>query len=82
VFIQKKSPGLAGEAKFVLCKLCGYHGENRGTNRGIKRIRWTKNPVSIGVSGYLSIDPSPPYRMTEAANDIQLAAFFIGKSMT
>jgi len=24
----------------------------------------------------------PPYRMTEAANDIQLAAFFIGKSMT
>lgn len=25
---------------------------------------------------------TPPYRMKKAANDIQLAAFFIGKSMT
>jgi hypothetical protein len=29
----------------------------------------------------VQIPPAPPDRMTKAANDIQLAAFFIGKSI-
>ena len=35
-----------------------------------------------GLRTRVQFPPAPPYRMTEAANDIQLAAFFIGKSMT
>ncbi len=60
----------------------------------VGRLYWRPSPLDIiiclliwgdaimRVLDHLSSDPSPPYRMTKAANDIQLAAFFIGNSMT
>jgi hypothetical protein len=35
--------------------------------------------MSVGI--YFCFPPAPPYAITKAANNIQLAAFFFGKSM-
>ena len=60
----------------------GYQRQTGGTEGGTKCFLIYQNLAFMRVSRHLSIDPSPPDRNIKAANDIQLAAFFFGKSMT
>ena len=60
----------------------GYQYLNGGAGGGANRLLKIHFLMFMRIAELLSIDPSPPYDPTKAANNNQLAAFFIGKSTT